>query len=275
LVWAPKNEVMCFFILWFRGFLIDISILWFSVFYIVKELLWMLLASMIFGFIVSAEFVHFSGGFVGICVGLTFLRLKWVDCENWDLLAVMRGTHGSPEAAEELQRKRAANYKGRESRPLDQIVEGTPPPDRVLTRPLGATNKKDALERIRNFLANQRASAAFAEFRTMRHFHPEWKLEEPEMRALVNGLFRAKAWNDAIPCMDEYISRFPSRSDRIRLRRAALAIELEKRPRYAMRLIDQLQEETLEEEDLRQRDRIRMAANQLIARGILELGETG
>lgn len=274
LIWAPKNEMMCMLIV--RGFMfIDIAILWFAFFYIVWELIWMIFWSMLVGFQMSSQFVHFTGGIVGIIFGVAFVLLKWVDCENWDLLAVMAGTHGSTESAEQLKMRKAANFKGMQPRPLDEIVEGAPPPDRVLTRPLGATNRTDSLDRIRRFLRKKKATAAFAEYRTMRHFHPDWKLDEPELRALVNGLYRARDWTNVIPCMDEYISRFPGRCDRIRLKRAALAVEIEKRPRYAVKLVDQIRTETLEVEDLKQIERIRAAAKKLVASGELELGETG
>jgi len=269
LVWAPKNDVTCLFLFWFRGFLFDLSILWFASFYIIQELFFAFLG----GFQMSSAFIHFSGAVVGLWVGVGMLVLGWVDCENWDLIAVMRGTHGSPEKAAETIARRKARYNPPPI-PLTEAVPGEPPPERFLSRPAGARTVKDVQDRMRDLLLERKATAALAEFRTMQHFHPEWKLNEPELRALVNGLFRARAWNDVIPLMDEYIARFPGRADRIRLRRAGLAVQVEQRPRFALKQIDAIAAETLNDDDLHLRKKIRIAAKQLIEQGILELGDT-
>lgn len=275
LIWAPKNDVTCFLFFWvffyIRATTFEVTVFWFSLFYLVPNFL---IASLN-PFQISSEFLHTSGALVGLWIGLAMLKLKWVDCENWDLIAVMNGTYGDPERAKEIIARREGRFKSAHSRPLDQIEEGAPPPDRDLPKIRGSRNKRDSVERIRRLLTESKATAALAEYRSLKHFHPDWSLEEPELRALVNALFRAKAYHDAIPLMDDYIDRYPEQSDRIRLRRAGLALQVEQRPRLALRLVEPISKGDLTAPDVALLKKIHLTAKQLIERGVLELGDVG
>jgi hypothetical protein len=55
------------------------------------------------GFVVSTEMLHLSGAGLGFVVGMAMLKLKLVDCENWDLLAVMADRAG--ESAEQRKQR--------------------------------------------------------------------------------------------------------------------------------------------------------------------------
>ena len=45
----------------------------------------------------STPLLHSSGALWGFALGVVMLKARWVDCENWDLFAVMKGRHGRPE----------------------------------------------------------------------------------------------------------------------------------------------------------------------------------
>ena len=93
LLWAPRNEVHCLWLMGFRGGAVEVEYLYFCGFYIFME--------MVFAFYhttryeATSEVLHSSGAFVGAGVGTLFLRWKWVDCENWDLFSIMEGKHGA------------------------------------------------------------------------------------------------------------------------------------------------------------------------------------
>jgi len=40
---------------------------------------------------------HSVGALLGFVIAVVLLKFKWVDCENWDLFAVMQGRQGKPE----------------------------------------------------------------------------------------------------------------------------------------------------------------------------------
>jgi membrane associated rhomboid family serine protease len=90
LVWAPKNDMFCVFWFFFYVKTFYLSILVFSSIYLGMQtlLLWLNDFSM------SSEFIHMLGAITGFVIATMMLKLDWVDCENWDLFAVLKGTHG-------------------------------------------------------------------------------------------------------------------------------------------------------------------------------------
>ncbi len=91
LVWAPRNEVTCVTIIFFRMvYIFENSIVAFAGFYFGSQ---MLMAGLV-DFAMSSAVIHLLGAATGFGVGVLMLKMNWVDCENWDLFAVMAGTHG-------------------------------------------------------------------------------------------------------------------------------------------------------------------------------------
>ncbi|MEO2031521.1 MAG: rhomboid family intramembrane serine protease [Planctomycetaceae bacterium] len=90
LVWAPRNELSLAFWCLFRLLLFEVSIFAYAMFYIVWETVWLVL----FQFQMSTPALHLIGIAVGLVAGALYVKKGWVDCENWDLFAVMAGTYG-------------------------------------------------------------------------------------------------------------------------------------------------------------------------------------
>ena len=88
-VWAPKNEVSCWMLFFYRGIEFEISLLTLGVWYIGVELL----GAWWTGFRLGNSLLHLIGAALGFGVGAAMLRLRWVDCENWDLFALWRGNY--------------------------------------------------------------------------------------------------------------------------------------------------------------------------------------
>ncbi len=95
-VWAPRNEMdLLVFAPTFMGFRIltfEVTILTFGFWYVVMQLVnaWWNRFSM------GGAVGHLIGALWGFGIALALLKLRWVDCENWDLLAVWNGTYGKP-----------------------------------------------------------------------------------------------------------------------------------------------------------------------------------
>ncbi len=129
LVWAPRNEVTCILWLRFTPMEIDLSILWFAVLYIAMDVLTSGMSGVVMahltdrpaGVIVALALDHTLGAILGIVVGVMFLKFKRVDCENWDLFAVLERRAGQ-------SRKQARRAK-RPPRPV--AVEYAPRPGHV------------------------------------------------------------------------------------------------------------------------------------------------
>ena len=115
LVWAPRNEVTCIIWLRFTPIEVDLSILWFGAMYIALDVLTggmsgVLKASLTNlppGVIVAMALDHTFGAILGIIVGAAMVKLHLVDCENWDLFAVMERRAGRPRDKEPRTKKAA------------------------------------------------------------------------------------------------------------------------------------------------------------------------
>ncbi len=116
LVWAPKNEMSCF--LWFiRPVMIELPITVFATTYLILQiaLAWWTHFSM------SSEVLHLTGAAVGAPIGIGLLKLKLVDCEGWDLFAVMRDQHGAAPGKTPLATE---PEPAPQAKPLDEEMAG-------------------------------------------------------------------------------------------------------------------------------------------------------
>ncbi len=110
---------------------LDLSILWFAVLYIVLDVFTSGMSGVIrasltdhsSGAIVALALEHTLGAILGFVLGVALLKLKLVDCENWDLFAVLEGRAG-------LSKKQASKLK-RPSRPVSvEFASAMPRPSR-------------------------------------------------------------------------------------------------------------------------------------------------
>lgn len=94
LVWAPKNEISCLWIGLNAG-TFEMEYVYFCGFKIGIEILGAVMLAP--GFEVTSEIAHALGAVLGFGLGAAFVKLNWVDCENWDLFAYAQNKHGSME----------------------------------------------------------------------------------------------------------------------------------------------------------------------------------
>ncbi len=264
LVWAPKNEVRIFWFAVIRVGILEISILTFSLYYIGLEVL---LAVMVHRFQMSSELGHLIGAVIGFGVGIVLLKQRWVDCENWDLFAVMSGTHGSTYDLDSYRqtfvepRRQPSGNSNRMSR-LDE---------EFLFEDKKAARQEKVIRKMHSLIEQGKPAAALAQFREHKHLVPAWQLDSRELKALANGLYKARSYSEAIPLMEEYIERFPSDADRIRIKLAGLLIEVQRRPRYALRMLEGLSAVELGDDLTRHCRKIVEAARRMIDDGVMEL----
>ena len=262
LVWAPKNEVEMIGAFWmglypFRIFHFDVSILTLAGFYLVMQIVF----AGITGFAMSSEVLHLFGAAMGLGVGVLMLKRKWVDCENWDIIAVMQGTYGSTAVSDEV------DYRGEtlESR----IREGSRKPS-IETENLDPSKAVEALEHMRYCLQSGKPSGALTEYRRVVEFAPQQEIAPADMRVLIEGLCEARMWSEAGPLLEQFVEENPD-DHRLRLKLAAILVEIEERPSQAMRVLKQLPRHGLDERLSRRRGRIETLAQKMIDDGVLEL----
>jgi len=241
----------------FRIFHFDVSILALAGFYLVMQIVF----AGITGFAMSSEVLHLFGAATGLGVGVLMLKKNWVDCENWDLFAVIQGTYGSTAVSDEV------DYRGEtlESR----LREGARKPS-TETENLDPSKAAEALEHMRYCLQSGKPTGALTEYRRVLEFDPHQEIAPADLRMLIEALCEARLWNEAGPLLERYVEQNPD-DDRLRLKLAAILVEIEERPSQALRVLKQLPQHGLDERVSRRRGRIEKRAQQMIDDGVLEL----
>jgi membrane associated rhomboid family serine protease len=97
MVWAPRNELSCLLLL-YRITTIELPIITYAGISLAIELILGVMTvaalSQAGTFIaMTSQVLHLMGAALGFALAVTMLRLKWVDCENWDLFSVWQGRH--------------------------------------------------------------------------------------------------------------------------------------------------------------------------------------
>jgi len=113
LVWSPRNDVGVAGILFFRPVSFDAPVVVFTL----VMFGWEALQAWIVGFSTSTAILHMSGAVIGLLVGIAFVKLHWVDCEGWDIFAVMTGTVGEKSERKTKKKKKKKKKPVEEAQP--------------------------------------------------------------------------------------------------------------------------------------------------------------
>ena len=259
LVWAPRNELNC---LWFFGFrprLIDMSILWFAVLYIALQVVEVVFWGAATGQTAVGAVLHLSGAALGFGLGTALLKLGWVDCENWDLYAVLGHRQGrdkesvgiklkGPKADPKPRRKKAAGAT-------------TSPEDRAAA----------ATRRLKGHLESGSVVEAFAVYDKSVRTVAGWMPPDAEWLALIQALLAAEDWRNGVNVMEDYLRRSPKPSARVRLRLAQVLVKEQQRPAHALKVLDEIPEGALPENLRSAARQVRRQAEQMREEGVLEL----
>jgi membrane associated rhomboid family serine protease len=248
LIWAPRNELYCGVAYGVRAGEVEIPILWFGVFYIAYEAV----TATFLGFQLSTPLLHAFGAIWGLAVGLVMLKAGWVDCENWDLLAVMKGRHGRPP---EKTKKAVREEAEREDRKAET------------TEAKSLAN----LERLRTAIAEGHLAAALTLYRKVDQDRGSWPPQEADLLGLIKLLHAEKRWAESVPIMEQYVGRFPQKAARMRLSLAQLLIREQQRPAQALRVLAEIPAGALPESLEQARRQLERKANKMREDGVLEL----
>ena len=241
-VWAPRNDVTCVLLFLFRVIEVDISILVFGALMIAKELSFVIL-----GITGESALLHLSGALIGVAVGFAMLRLRLVDCEGYDVLAVFRGTEGQ----------------------LDLLDADLGP------SPQEATDfqREAARAQFRQFVRRGKPDAALKLRRKLRESGQPLELTRNELTALIVALHKRRMWRESAPIMAEYLEQFTASADRVRLKLAQIClIELE-RPLRALELLKQIDVTALATEQRKRYQSLVAYAKRMETEGTLELDD--
>lgn len=239
LVWAPKNELTLLVLFGMRVFTWEVSIFWFSIWYIGIEILTAFMEK----FAIATATLHLMGAAVGFGVGTAMLKKQMVDCEDWDLFAVMSGHYG-PNA-----RDKYGNPIPRPGREAKAEIAEAPAPKKT-PKPRGPSTEiiQKKLEEIEEFIAQEDFVTAADELYNLRLKDKKAKLAAVPLKDLIAGLFKAKRWDEVLPLMEEFIETYPEQAAPIRMRLANYHLNADEDPRAALKALKPINQETLTDE---------------------------
>jgi membrane associated rhomboid family serine protease len=219
LVWAPSNELSCILVAGFRVFNFDISILVLATIYLCIEIA----TTALEGFSWGSSVLHLSGAVVGFAVGTWLLKSDRVDCEGWDLYAVLAGREGE----KVKKRKKAKPKLSADERSRRQEA-----------------NRAAGLADIHRLLGEGQARGAYALNKKLSQTIEGWQLAEPDSRLLITKMLEAQAWPESIELMAGHLACFPD-AVRVRLKLAEVLVRNERRPAQALRVLGKLPQGSL------------------------------
>jgi hypothetical protein len=252
MVWAPRNDIQCYVVAFLRVFDFGVAISTMCVLYIMVEIAIVAINK----FSVSAELLHLVGAALGFATGCYMLKHELVDCENWDLFSLWEGKNKSTVGLEERRYVEPAVA-------IQQLSESG-------SFNFTAKARKDA-SRIDDLITEKKYRSALRELRQLQHLVPEHQLEEGFLGDLIRGLYRQKKWEDVTPLIQEFIQRFPESCSSMCLRLSAIFLEVQKRPKAALRAARPIDETKLRPKQVKELSKIKRAAQKLIDSGHLEL----
>ncbi len=280
LVWAPRNEVTCMIWLRFTPIEVDLSILWFAALYIGLDVLTGGMSGVVRAsltnlppaMIVALALDHTFGAILGIVVAALMLKLRLVDCENWDIFAVFERRAGKPRErgkTRKADRLVSSEYREREpkqrrrGRKSSSGGPSEPEEDRgvVLSR------------RLRQHLDHREPEAALAVYHKGRRSVDGWQPGEPDWRDLVEAILAAQFWEAAVVVMRDYVRGIPNPSPRMRLKLAQVLMQNLGKPAQAIKVLGQIPEGSLPDKLETIRRQLQRKAEALREEGPFEIDE--
>lgn len=272
LIWAPKNEMHLVGIIFLSAISFDITIMYFALFYFVMNFGLALLE----GFGPESSTLHLLGVLQGLLVGTIYYFRGWVDCENWDLFAVIAGTHG---------RKRDEDWElgahakvGKDYSKTDTAE--TSDPDVSTTAkvpaggnafPAGGAPPEEIPKKLRPIVSRIDAGdfigAAELLFE-LRLKDSRSFLNRDHLRRLAIGLLQVEAHDEAEIYVDEYLERFTDDTAWAKIRKAEILVEHRQRPAAAVQLLKTIKSSEISEQQKTMARAIAAKATQQIRSGV-------
>ncbi len=245
LIWAPRNTMSCFLLLGFRPFHFELPILGLVMFYVG----WEVFALWLGDFQMSSAMLHLAGALPGFAVAIVLLKLGVVDCENWDIFAVLGGREGeeAKKPAKDDLKQAAQKLKNRQSM------------------------RTTALAQFVHHLNAGQPAEALALHETMSRKDEQWQLSQPQRLELVKALHKRRLWSQSIGPMVEFVRSAPDCAPRVRLKLAQILLVHEQRPGRALAVLEKIPSDALTGELEKARRQLEAQARKRYEEGEIEI----
>jgi membrane associated rhomboid family serine protease len=269
MIWAPVNELSCFYF-FFAGIrvvsgVVELPIYAFALLQLGLEGLSVLLQLLIHGDPMSSGLLHISGAFWGLLVGILLVQARWVDCEGWDVFSLMV-----------KRRELRKAWKARGER-LDRSRANEKLPKAMLAAEDRAARSPE--ERAAKLLTRVHQSIELGDMMAAQAAYEKWmnavanRAPRDALLGVIKAMHERKQWAASVPPMRALCRLYPEKSEKVRLKLAALLIRELERPTEARRHLLRIPDEALDATLQQYRRKLLKETEQMIEDGVLELEE--
>jgi hypothetical protein len=246
MVWAPANEMTCFF--WAGVFSFSFEA---PIYTVAGLMVLMELGVSIFSFgnvlqgnfalAITSSTLHMMGAVLGFAIGIVMLKKKWVDCENWDVFSVWAEKHRG-------DRDRDMNIDAEIAKIKNKAPAAALPPH---------MSPELAIAQIREKIAARSPGEALMLRKEIRRAMPQFELPETDLLQLSDLVMKQNRWAEVAELWSGYLAVYSARSIAIRIRLAGIFVEHLKSPRKAQKLLNEVEPTQLAATERKLYDRVR------------------
>ena len=252
---SPRFNVICIIIIWFTPLFPRIPIMIFGVAYVLLDV-----TSIVFGDqLVDTGFLHVMGALVGFVGASLILMSGRVNTEYEDFFSIISELLGNDPRKKKRKLTPSELAKQEEERKEREVA------------------KRFRLEQIwrsiDTHLAADNLDAAIMMERQARQLDSNAGWDEPRLLRLIGKLQSKKDWDKVVFYSELYLGEYQSRAITIQLNLAKVLLVHKHSPRKALKAVQLIDVETLDENQSNTYRQIVLKAKQSIDAGTLELGE--
>lgn len=287
-IWAPKNELDCFWAYGFRFGTVEIPILMYGFIVLIAQTLYAALLSYLS---VSAIF-QVIGLPLGCLLGFIWLNAKWVDCEGWDIVNVWKGNEGHVDKQIEMDNEafqlvrsslKSTGYENAAQTPEPAFMQPTPfaaaPEaeqfDGFFNSLSAATNTNivaplvESIAEVEKLIQSHQYVAAARMYQRVVTLEPDFRLSQTSLDLLMRGLLADKEYELAVPVMSEHVKRFREHRLTVQINLAKVLVHLQ-RPTQAIATLKGIDRQALNESQRVTFQKLAATAKKQLDEGVVE-----
>ncbi|SIN86678.1 Membrane associated serine protease, rhomboid family [Singulisphaera sp. GP187] len=278
MIWAPRNELNCTVVMMigFRTFVShwDLYYTTVALLYIGQQLLGLVVWGTLGNQVMVTEIGHLSGAFWGAVVAITLLKVGLVDCEGWDVFALLKKraklAHEWNQRGERLDREKQVLRSSLKAKARAKAGGKGSHGEAQTDGPSTDDRAAAAVRRVRALIDKGDVAGALVAYDTSARTLVNWPVQ-PELLGMIKAFGSAGADSDAIRLMRDHCRYYPDASNRVRLKLAQVLIRDRQRPAAALRVLEEIKPGALPADLETARQKLALQASRMCEDGVLEL----
>lgn len=250
LVWAPANNVFCPYSLALGQEVSLATVAFFSIatnFY----------AAWMSTFAMSSALLHLLGGLFGAIFGIWMFKKGMVECEGYDLFAVLGGYAGD-------ESKKPKQYVSQREKEKQET-------ERELEEQRRKAEREENLRKLETYFATGHIEMGMVKLEMLQREIPGLMLEQSQLSASIRHFVGKKDWKTTVSLLREHIERFEEQRDEMRLTHARIIIVANRAPRAGVKVLSEIDQQKLPEKSRKVFRQLYQHARKMIQDGEVEV----